>query len=392
MVQRAKGVCAVSDDYFNSDLTEFIACANGMLRLSDNTLLPFSPSYRRRNKLAISFEPSAKCPRFLKFLHDALDHDDIATLKKYGGQMLTGVNVSQTILLNTGNAGTGKTTLIKILRGVVGADNFAMLRTHLLTERFELGRCLAATVLYAPDVNSDFLNHKGAAVLKSLSGNDPIVAELKNSNETPAMLGNRNILITCNTRLTVYLQGDTDAWSRRLVIIEYRKPKPEKVIADLDQQILREEGSGVLNWLLEGLRELRADGWQLNLTSKQREIVDNLLLESNSLALFVTEQIVKTDDSQITANQAFNAYAEYCNDRGWAAINRNRFGQQIGDLVVRQFGKTVRNDISDPQTGKAQRGWRGLNLKDSRKQSLAETLKFDDPDRQAAWDSWGDAK
>ena len=61
-----------------------------------------------------------------------------------------------------------------------------------------------------------------------------MVAEIKGSNERPEIQGQFNIIITCNSRLSVRLEGDADAWRRRLVIVGYRKPKAVKPIADLD--------------------------------------------------------------------------------------------------------------------------------------------------------------
>jgi hypothetical protein len=66
VLKKAQGILATPDDFFATGLTEFIPCANGMLRLSDRQLLPFSPTYRRRNKLAVDFKLGAKCPSFLK--------------------------------------------------------------------------------------------------------------------------------------------------------------------------------------------------------------------------------------------------------------------------------------------------------------------------------------
>ena len=114
--------------------------------------------------------------------------------------------------------------------------------------------------------------------------------EFKNSNEAPGIVCKFNIVVTCNSRLTVRLEGDTAAWRRRLVPIEYRKPKPEKVITDLSERILAREASGVLNWMLKGLEKVRADGWQLHLTSAQQQLVDDLLLESDSHTVFVREK------------------------------------------------------------------------------------------------------
>src|SRR4029077_9130456 len=264
VLKKAQGLLAVPDDFFSIGLTEFIPCANGMLRLSDKTLLPFSPTYRRRNKLAVSFDPEAKCPRFLDMLmFSALDPDDVDLLQRWCGLALIGENLAQRFVILSGTAGGGKGTFIRVLVGIIGQANVATLRTQLLTERFEVGRFLGKTLLYGADVPEKFLNHRGASVLKSLTGYDPVTLEFKRSNESPVVVCKFNAIVTCNSRLTVHLEGDTDAWRRRLVIINYEKPKPENVIADLSEKILENEISGVLNWQLDGLEKVRADGWQL---------------------------------------------------------------------------------------------------------------------------------
>ena len=144
-------------------------------------------------------------------------------------------------------------------------------------------------------------------------------------------------------------------------MIEYRNPKPEKVISDLSEQILAREASGVLNWMLEGLEEIRADGWQLHLTAAQQKLVDDLLLESESHTVFVRESLVRESDAQLTVADCYAGYVEFCNERGWRALTRNRFGAIIGDAIVHQFGITTRHDIPDSRE-KPQRGWKGLRL------------------------------
>ena len=360
VLKKARGLLEVKHDYFASDLTKFIPCANGMLGLDDKILLPFSPAYKRRNKLAVRFDAAAKCPLFLDTLmRAALDDDDLDLSQRWCGLALIGENLAQKILILTGTAGGGKGTFIRVLNGIIGDINLASLRTQLLGERFELGRFLGKTLLYGADVPENFLNQRGASVLKSLTGYDPVTLEFKNSNESPFIICKFNVIVTCNSRLTVNLEGDTDAWRRRLAIIEYNKPKPEKVIADLDKKILNNEASGVLNWMLAGLDKLRADGWQLHLNRQQQERVDNLLLESEDHAVFARECLARDADGQLTVPDCFSAYVEFCNHHGWTALTKNKFGSLIGDVVVRQFGITARNDIRDG-SGKSQRGWKGI--------------------------------
>jgi len=155
------------------------------------------------------------------------------------------------------------------------------------------------------------------------------------------------------------------------VIIEYRKPKPQKVIADLDRQVLEQEGSGVLNWMLDGLEKLRANHWQLDLTASQQNAVDNLLLESDGHAVFARECLKRDDSQTLIVADCFAAYVEFCTERGWKAMTRNKFSGAIADEVVRQFGLTTRHDIEDAN-GKPQRGWKGLTLAESFPQATGE--------------------
>jgi len=375
IVKHAQGVLAKPQDHFDGELTEFIPCRNGMLRLSDNKLLCFSPGYRRRNKLAVDYDPKANCPMFLDTLmNPALDPDDLDLVQRWCGFALIGKNLAQKIIILTGTPGGGKGAFIRVLNGIIGQINLATLRPQLLGERFEVGRFLGKALLYGADVPENFLNQRGASIIKSLTGGDPMTMELKNSNESPSVICQFNIIVTCNSRLTVRLEGDTEAWRRRLAIVPYTHPKPEQEITDLADQILRREASGVLNWMLIGLRNDRADGWQLHLTSAQQAIVDNLLLESDGMTLFVGEALEKDEDSLLTAHDCFSAYVEFCNQRGWRALTRKRFGNEIGDAVTRQYGLTVRHDLK-PGGGKSQRGWVGLCTRNSQ----------EDPDGSDGW-------
>jgi len=296
-------------------------------------------------------------------LNPALDADDIELLQRWCGLALIGVNLAQRFVILTGTAGGGKGTLIRVINGIVGATNVGTLRPDMLGERFELGRLLGKSLLYGADVPDNFLNCKGASVLKALTGGDPVTLEFKGSNERPEIICRFNAIVPCNSRLTVHLDGDAEAWRRRLVIIEYRKSKPATVIADLSERILANEGSGVLNWMLEGLDKIRADEWQLLLTAAQQKVVDDLLLESEADVVFAKECMEKDGTESLTVADSYDRYVDFCNERGWTAMAKRKFTNGIGDTVTRLFGLTVRHDVADFQTGKPQRGWKGIKCK-----------------------------
>ena len=363
VLQRAKGLLAVPHDYFDAGLTESIPCANGLLRLTDFALVPFSPASRRRNKLAIPYLPGASCPKFLDMLmRPALCEEDIDLLQRWCGVALVGANLAQVVMLLTGTAGGGKGTFIRVLRGIIGPQNMATLRTSLLGTRFELGRFLGRTVLYGADVAPDFLNCGSASVLKSLTGGDPMTLEFKSTNARPEITCAFNVILTSNTHLRVRLQGDADAWRRRLRIVRYENPPPEKVVADLSESIVAEEGSGVLNWMLEGLARVRNDGWTLGTTPRQQRIVDDLLTECESHVRFVRDSLKKDAVGSLTVDQVYERFSDYCVRRGWDTLAKAHFSTSIEDAVRREFGISRRNDIPGTN-GKSQRGWKGIGWK-----------------------------
>ncbi len=364
VITRARGLLEVGPDYFQTGLMEFVPCKNGMLRISDRALLEFSPKYRRRNKLAVDYVAGAQCPLFVgTLLRQALEEPEIDLFQRWGGLALVGMNMAQRLVILMGTAGGGKGTLIRVVNGIIGAVNVGSLRADLLDDHFELGRLYDKTLLYGADVPDNFLNCKGASVLKALTGGDPVTLEFKGSNERPQIICRFNAIVTCNSRLTVRLEGDAAAWRRRLVIIEFRMPKPENVIADLSERILAEEGPGVLNWMLDGLDKIRAAAWQLILTDAQQRLVDDLLLESEGDVVFAKECLEKDALESLTVADCYDRYVSFCNERGWAAMAKRKFSNSIGDTVTRLFGITVRHDVADWQTGKPQRGWKGIKCK-----------------------------
>jgi hypothetical protein len=112
----------------------------------------------------------------------------------------------------------------------------------------------------------------------------------------------------------------------------------------------------------KGLEKVRADGWQLHLTSAQQQLVDDLLLESESNTIFVRENLTRDPEAQLTVADCYAGYVEFCDEHGWRALTRNKFGAVIGDAVAHQFSIPSRDDVADGNS-KAQRGWKGIRLK-----------------------------
>lgn len=307
-------------DLFKDRPRDIIHVGNGMVEPHDDgtcILKPFSPIYYSRNQSEITYDPNAQCPMFKeKLLGPMLPQDDIEIIQRYSGQCLLGYNHTQTFLMLTGTAGGGKGTIVNLIRGIIGEANCVELRTELLGERFELARFIGKTFLIGSDVPSDFLMKKGAGKIKSLCGWDPLDGEVKGQTDPVPLIGDYNIAITANSRLRVNVDGDIDAWRRRMLWITFEKPRPEKRITDFAGVLLREEGPGILNWMIEGAVKLLQNGFPSESMSSRR--VERLLQESNSIYGFLTTCVEKTDSkANITVDELVSKYNTWCLANDW---------------------------------------------------------------------------
>ena len=330
-------------------------------------MVKFAPEFMSRNRIDVALDPKAECPRFLnELLGTALHVDDVRLLRKMAGQILLGVNLAQKIVILTGLEGRGKSTFVKVMQRVIGEVNCGELRTEHLAERFEIFRMLTKSLIVGNDVPGSFLMTEGAYVMKSLVGGDLKDAEPKNGNEGYSIRGEFNILITCNTRLRVKLDGDAGAWRRRLILLPYEAPPPKKKDPFFVENLVASEASGILNWMIAGAVDLLADLAEfgdVQLTKAQKDRVESLLAESDSVRDFARRGCAKGEESdKVTSEDALAAYVAWCERRGWSPMPSKRVEQMLPDALLEIHGAAKSNDIKRYPGDKAKRGYRGLRL------------------------------
>lgn len=324
----------------------------------------FSPSFYSRNQTPFDYADGADCPLFKnELLAPALDPDDISLLQRWCGAVLLKHNAAQKILLLTGTAGGGKSTLADIIERIIGPANCAELRTDLLFERFELARFIGKTLLAGKDVPGNFLQRRGASALKKLVGHDLLTAELKGVAGGVLLRGDYHVICTCNTRLQVQLDGDSDAWRRRLLLVEYSRPKPAKPIRDFADKLIAAEASGIIYWMIQGaiehLAELEEAG-DYHLSERQHHRIESLLNESDSVRLFVLQCVSAKEEDDVTTEELLAGYFDFCDKNGWGAKDRTAVCELLPDLMLQHHRVSRRHDIK--RLGKNLRGYGGVTL------------------------------
>ncbi|MEZ5384981.1 MAG: phage/plasmid primase, P4 family [Prosthecobacter sp.] len=345
----------------------FIHFANGVFVLRDGKpagfVKGFSKWHYSRNRCPVIYDPKAECPRFVnEFLLPALCPEtaqaDMDLLFAFIGFGLLGFNVLQKILILQGASQSGKSTFGKLVALLVGEENTAQLRTHLLHERFELGSFIGRTLLLGADVNPKFFLSPGAEVLKALTGGDLMQAELKQGNARPTFYGTFNVIVATNDELKIKMHGDRDAWERRLVLVPFQKHTPKRVIRHFERLLVREEGSGIVNRALDAVMAcLAAGGLALNLVQRRRVL--DMLDRSDPVQEFVLDRIEKKDGGSLTKKDIREAFKKYCHERRWSVPSDRDIGSRLPQVMKELFGADESNSVPD-FADHAVQGYRGV--------------------------------
>ena len=351
-------------DPFKNTQCRYIHVANGMLVFSDAgtmELQQFAPEFYSRNRCEINYVPDAKCKKFLEeLLQPALSDEDIALLQLYCGQCLLADNLTQTFLVLTGTAGGGKGTIVRIIENVIGLDNCVEMRTGQLGERFEIARFIGKTLLIGSDVPSSFLLHKYAGRIKSLCGHDRLTAEVKCVQDGVLLEGRFNIIITANDKLRLNIDGDAEAWKRRVLWIPFEKPPVQHRIPDFDKILLQEEGAGILNWMIEGASKLLSTGIPADGAFARR--LDGLLQESDSIYGFLRACVEKTSErnADITVEGLHREYELWCLKNDWQPLPMRVASGKMREGIMALYQVPQAHDLL--HLGKSVRGYHGLRL------------------------------
>jgi len=366
IVAQLKGVCEKRHAFQKT--SNYVHLSNGMIIFKDNNdadLLPFGPDLYSRNYCPIAFDETARCDRFLnELLLPAVSEDNALIIQKYVGLCLLGNNLIQRFLILEGLPGRGKSTLALIVQKLIGQMNVTELRTRHLSERFELYRYLKKTLLIGVDVPGKFLSEKGAYVIKGLVGGDWFDAEQKGGTGNFQIRGDFCIVMTANSRLQVKLDGDIGAWRRRLLICRFEGLLPAKKIPNFADALIEKEGSGILNWALNGLSLILKDIEQcgdIRMPSSQEGVVDALLAESDSLRHFLADRLERDDHLDLSTSEIVESYAEYCPSMGWNAKPITVVYRELEGLMLELFGTAKAHSVRRDK--KSVKGFRRVKFK-----------------------------
>ena len=314
--------------------SEIIACANGLLHLPTRTLLPPTPAFFSLNALDFAFDPDAAPPtRWLQFLTElwADDHEAMDTLQECFGYFLTPDTRQQKIVLLTGPKRSGKGTIARVVKNLLGPSNVCNPTLASLAQNFGLmpfiGRQLAifgdARIGNRPD------QHVIVERLLSISGEDSLTIDRKYLAPWTGTLSTR-IMITTNE--LPKLADASGALASRFIVLTLIRNFYGREELDLTRRLL-DELPAILNWSIEGWDRLQDRGYFLQPASSAAAIRSFEDL-SSPIGAFLRERCKVGAGGTVSCRLLFAHWRVWCEDQ-----NRSHPG------TVQSFGRDLRAAI-----------------------------------------------
>lgn len=275
-------------------------------------------------KLApVIYDPSASCPRYDRFLEEVQPQPDMRRfLHCWGGYSLTGDVEEQKLTFWYGKGRNGKSTLVDSW-GAVAGDYGETVPIETFTDQGRGRNAGQATPDLAllpgvrflrtsePEKNSKLAE----ALIKLVTGGEPIQARNLHG---PYFKFRPAFKLTMGGNYRPTIGGTDEGIWRRVVLVPWTV-----TVANPDRHLsaaLREEASGILNRLLDGVRDYLENG--LAVPDAVADATQDYRDDSDPLGQFLTECVASEDGSRVSSrrmHELFIAWAKAAGEREWTA-------------------------------------------------------------------------
>lgn len=342
---------------------------NGHLDLKTLTLSLADPSNAGVWRIPVPWVADAEAPtRFLAFLEEILpDEDDRQLLLDLLASAFVG-NPAQKLLILRGTGGSGKSTLVKLIRLLIGEGAVGELGLGHAKERFTAINWLGKLLLVESEASQAALD--GAySELKRLTGQDTIFADRKNRSHLQFTSNALPILVS-NEHLTIRSRGDQAAWERRAVILDAAEPPKGRVnVPDLHETLVKLEGPAILRLLAtRASRILSGEQAVRSLNAAQRSRVTARFSFHGYLNQWAEERLTsQRKTGRLYRDEAWADFQAWAEAKGYAPGPGTAPTPELR-RVVEGFGGSWSQSLPEPRNREeagilALKGWRGVALK-----------------------------
>jgi len=284
------------------------------------------------------FEPSP----IEEFINEIVSTpEDEVLLKEITGYCFYRKMPFQNFFILVGSGGNGKSVYLNILRKMLGYDNVSNESLqNIVTNRFAPANLYLKNANIFGDLSSKSLSDVGT--LKQLTGNDMITAEQKFKTGFQ-FRSYAKIIASCNE--VPETPDMSDGFFRRPIIINFPFNFEGKEDRELFEKICTPENMSDFFYVcIRAFKNALKDNYLVKkeTTSQKKR---SYLAYSNSSYAFCQETLDYDPESELTTEQIFNSYKEYCKTNNLIDKDERQFFQKLYKFFNHKVYKRRKSEV-----------------------------------------------
>lgn len=325
---------------------------NGTINMDSGEFYPHKQEDMISMIANADYDPDAACPLWRQFVREIMDFnaDVIQFVQKSVGLALTGDISEQTMFILYGSGANGKSTFLNTIMQILGDYAIATpTETFMRRTNDQISNDLARLrgTRFVTTTEAEQGRRLSEPIIKQITGNDKMTARFlygEYFNFTPTF----KIFMATNHK-PIIKGTDHGIW-RRIKLIPFLTRIPDEKQDKHLEEKLKNEASGILNWLLEGMAMWRLEG--LTAPSSVLEATNEYKADMDIIGTFIKECCLQIPGSTIRVRELFKNYQEWCEMNNEHAVSERFFSLRLSEM-----------GIEKKRTADA-RYWVGLALKE----------------------------
>jgi putative DNA primase/helicase len=322
------------------DLGKFVQNENVKINLQNGTceftsngivIKPFDKNDNLTYILPFEYNEKATCPEFEEYLEYVLpEQNSRFALSEYISYCFVNnkaLKLEKAAIL-IGNGVNGKSVLFEIISALFGKENITHYSLKNLTE--ERG-------IYRMGIQGKLLNYSSelgknleTTIFKQLVSGEPVDA--RSLYKSPVTIENYARLMFNTNEMPTDIEVN-DGFMRRFMIFRFGITIPEnKRDPHLSKRIIKNELSGIFNWVIKGLNRLL---FQQGFTESEKikSELDKFKNSSDSVRQFIEEEgYEKSTENPLTLKTLYSSYKVFCLEFGLKPVSAKKLSDRLRNL------------------------------------------------------------
>ena len=284
----------------------------------------------------VEYKPEADCPLWKQFIREIMNYktDLINFVQAAAGWALTGDISEQTMFIMYGTGANGKSTFLNTIMYLLG-DYAIATPTETFMKKSgdqntnDIARLRGTRLVTTTETEQG--RRISEPLVKKITGNDPMTARFlygEYFNFVPTF----KIFMATNHK-PVIKGTDHGIWRRIKLIPFTTRIDEDKQDKHLELK-LREEASGIFNWLLEGAERWKRDG--LKAPAIVQNATDEYRGEMDVIGNFLKQSCKQEAGQKIRIRELYKAYSDWCDENNEHAVSERFLSLRLKEIGFEQ--------------------------------------------------------